>query len=159
MGIGNSIPINPNFWPKVRSHLFRGTHISRFIDQAIAQWNSSLVRKLFAPHITNSAVKKPPSRLGIANKLISLRDYMNLSFFFRVKWIYLLLHGDSLSRSLLFYENYQMIIFQWEGSLQRGISSMMLLANFVLQMRRPWTTYLSPMNYIVNSELGCYLVG
>ena len=80
VGIGNSIPINPNFWPKVRSHLFGGTHISRFIDQAIAQWNSALVRKLFAPH-----VKKPPSRLGIANKLISLHDYMNLSFFFRVK--------------------------------------------------------------------------
>ena len=30
-----------------------------------------MVRKLFAPHITKSAVKKPPSRLGIANKLIS----------------------------------------------------------------------------------------
>ena len=90
MGIRNSFPLNPNFWPKNKIPFVWGEHIFQgFIDQAIAQWNSALVRRLFLPHITNSAIKNSPSRLGIANKLISLHDSMNLSFFFKVKWIYL----------------------------------------------------------------------
>ena len=38
-------------------------HIRRFcdfIDQATAQWNCALMRNLYAPHVTNSIVKKPP---------------------------------------------------------------------------------------------------
>ena len=72
VGIGNSIPINPNFWPKVGSHVFWRIDISRvcnFVDQVASQWNSTLVMLLFAPLVTKSIVKKPP-RLGIANKLI-----------------------------------------------------------------------------------------
>ena len=93
VGIGNSIPINPNFWPKVGSHVFWRIDISRvcnFVDQVASQWNSTLVMLLFASHVTKSIVKKPP-RLGIANKLIGP---MNLSFLFRVMQVYLLLHSE-----------------------------------------------------------------
>ena len=49
-----------HFLPTCLGEIIHVRRFCDFIDQATAQWNCALVRNLYAPHVTNSIVKKPP---------------------------------------------------------------------------------------------------